>query len=496
MSTMRVGGLASGMDTESIVKSLMEVEQMKVDKLKQNKTYLEWQRDDYREMNTMLLNFDQTIFDGVFRQSTFTKKTVDVSDSTALSVKNINSTSEFTGSISIEQLATGSRLVGDSGRTDIDPNTLLNSATSLNLSGTQTIRVATQGKPASEGVEISFDPTKESLNDVINKINSKTGVSMYFDQATGKIGVSADETGAGNISLEDSTGTLFSSLNLTAGSTNLQTTDGNNARFTYNGLQLERSSNTVSINGVELTLKKETSGAEVTYSSTTDTDSILKEVVKFVDEYNKLIEKMGDEVKERRSKEYKPLTDMEREGLSEDEIKKWEEQARKGTLYGDNNLSSALNKMRVDIYSSVQGNSGLASLAEFGIKTSSNYLEQGKLIIDEDKLRQAISDDPNKLYETFMADGVTDAEQGIARRLRDTVKDTMGAIEQKAGKTSSGNDSFTIGRNLKNVDRQIDNWEQRLIDIEDRYWRQFTAMEKMIQQSNSQSSYIMSQFYQ
>ncbi|KUP05252.1 hypothetical protein Q75_13460 [Bacillus coahuilensis p1.1.43] len=496
MSTMRVGGLASGMDTESIVKSLMEVEQMKVDKLKQNKTYLEWQRDDYREMNTMLLNFDKIIFDGVFRQSTFTKKTVDVSNSAALAVKNINSTVEFTGSVSIEQLATSARLVGDSGRTDIDPKALLNSASSLNLSGTQTIRVATHGKPASEGVEITFDPSKESLNDVISKINSKTGVSMYFDQATGKIGVSADETGAGAITLEDTSGTLLSTLNLTSGSPNLQVTNGINSKFTYNGLALERNSNTVSINGVELTLKQATSGSEITYKSTTDTESILKEVVKFVDEYNKLIEKMNGEVVERKSKEYKPLTEMERENLSEEEIKKWEEQARKGTLYGDSNLASSLTSMRADIYSPVQGVSGSVSLSEFGITTSSNYLDKGKLIINEDKLRQAISEDPNKLYEAFMADGATDADQGIARRLRDNIKDTLKGIEQKAGKSTSGNDSFTIGQNLNDVNRQIDNWEQRLIDIEDRYWRQFTAMEKMIQQSNSQSSYISQMFYQ
>lgn len=73
-STMRIGGLASGMDIDKIVGDLMKAERMPLDKLTQKKQYLEWQRDDYREMNTLLQSLDQTIFNNVYLQKSFIAK--------------------------------------------------------------------------------------------------------------------------------------------------------------------------------------------------------------------------------------------------------------------------------------------------------------------------------------------------------------------------------------------------------------------------------------
>ena len=78
-SNMRIGGLASGMDIDQLVGDLMKAERMPLDKLTQKKQYLEWQRDDYREMNKSLLELDTLIFDGVFKQGSYAKKTVSVS---------------------------------------------------------------------------------------------------------------------------------------------------------------------------------------------------------------------------------------------------------------------------------------------------------------------------------------------------------------------------------------------------------------------------------
>lgn len=155
--------------------------------------------------------------------------------------------------------------------------------------------------------------------------------------------------------------------------------------------------------------------------------------------------------------------------------------------------------MRIDLYSSVGNsadsiNDNYDQLSEIGIKTSSNYREGGKLVIDEAKLREAIKNDPNAIYKLFTHDSAVEGEQGLARKLRSTIKETITVIEGRAGNALKTSAQFTLGRNLTSIDSQISRFEDRLIKVEDRYWRQFTAMEKAIQKANSQSAYLMQQF--
>jgi flagellar hook-associated protein 2 len=121
-------------------------------------------------------------------------------------------------------------------------------------------------------------------------------------------------------------------------------------------------------------------------------DAIMETIVKFVDKYNEVIGKIKGELDEKRYRDYQPLTKEQRETMEEKEIELWEERAKSGTLRGDSILSGSLNKMRMDLYAPVSGLQGVSQLAQIGIKTSSNYLEGGKLIIDPDKLKQAISE--------------------------------------------------------------------------------------------------------
>ncbi|MBN8193947.1 flagellar hook-associated protein 2 [Bacillus sp. NTK074B] len=497
MADMRIGGLASGMDTDQIIKDLMKAERIPLDKLEQKKQYLEWQRDDYRDMNKMMFDFSNLIFDGVMKQGTYTQKTISVSDPSVVSVKNINSTTDFSGTLEVGNLAKSATTI--SGVTGIT-NSTKTIKDLMGLTGTQKINIKSVLKDGTldpKGTSIEFDPEKETLNSLISKINQQSGVSVFFDEKSQKFSFTAKNSGdaAGNdIVLSDETGTFFDSLGLTDSNFSGVRQEGVNATFTYNGLTTTRPSNTFNINGFELTLKNKSTGP-VTFTSSPDTDKILEKIVKFVDEYNKLIEKVNGEVNEKKYRDFQPLTAEQKESMEEKEIELWEEKSRSGTLRNDSVLASGLNKMRTDMYTPISGGtSGIGQLAQIGIKTSSNYLDRGKLIIDESKLKEAISKDPNAIYEIFAKDGVTSNEQGIARRLRDTLKTTMDSIEKKAGKASSTNNTFTLGRLLNNMESQMDRFEDRLTQVEDRYWRQFTAMEKAIQRSNQQSMYLMQQF--
>lgn len=513
--TTRISGLASGIDTETMVKEMMTAARAPVDKLEQKKQYIEWQRDDYRSINTLLLEFDNHIFDGVGKQSSFVQKTITSSNSDAVSIKNLGSVSDFSGSIKVTQLASAATMLSDGAIGIADASAKLSAE---GFVGEQTIKIQAIGKSGSlETYEYKFNPANETLESLISEINGNSGVTVFYDDKTKKMSVTAKNTGnavnaSGNdvaeIILDDGGSGLFSSKlklssdNITAASatstavpsTNLGTL-GIDASFEYNGLTTTRPSNTFTINGVQLTLKQktvtDTKNETVTFSSSPDVDAILETVTKFVDKYNEIVEKIRAELNEDKYGNYAPLTDAQKEEMTDDQIEKWEEKSKSGTLKNDSILKGLLNTMRTNLSSSVNGIGTLNQLAEIGITTTSSYTNGGKLQIDEDDLREAISADPNAVYKLFMADGSDTSQQGIARRLRDSLEKSMNNIAEKAGKASSVNNTFSLGKQLNNLEDRIEAWEDRLVSQENRYWDQFTAMEKAIQSANSQSSYIM-----
>ncbi|TCS83305.1 flagellar hook-associated protein 2 [Tepidibacillus fermentans] len=541
--SLRIGGLASGMDIDSLVAKLMTAERIPLDKLTQKKQILEWQRDDYRSMNTLLYDLKNFIgvtqTDGVGRKSTFTKKIVTSSNESAVSAKNINSTVDITSTIGVKQLAEAASMYSKQDirlSTNFDPNNKLDAEISAGnirsfTDTTFTIQVIQADgtlSPVTSTNTFTVDTANQSLNDVIAEINKRNiGVSAFYDSMTGRVSLVANHTGdvAGQPEIVLSGDFLTSSLQLDAD--NVQAANntvgnlGKNAVFVINGMETYRNSNTFQINGYEYTLKQVTdsngdgiisSNETVTISSKTDTDAIFDSIKKFVDKYNETIDKINSKISEKRYRDYPPLTDAQKNEMKDKEIELWEEKAKSGLLYNDNILSSGLNQMRLQIYDSVDGLTStfydsaknaditINQLANIGITTSSNYLDKGKLVIDEAKLKEAISQNPMAIYELFNkevknADGSLNFKQsGIVTRLEEVIGQTIKNIEVKAGKSYYTNNQYTLGRLLDQVNSDITDFEERLKQIEDRYWRQFTAMEQAINQSNQQSMYLMQQF--
>ncbi len=506
---LRIGGLASGMDIDTLVEQLMTAERVPLDKINQKKTYTEWQRDDYREMNSLLLDLDNTIFNGVAKQASYIKKTVSISNSDALSVKNVNSTIDFSGSIKINELASAATMQSFTNSKIKDSSKKLSD---IGFSGSQTITISAitkdgviQEKPYE--LPISEDDT---LDSIITKINKDSGVTAFFDNKTQRISFTAKNTGgiegAPEIILSDdgdSPNKFFNNILGINSNNDLAAkpredgtvfgTAGTNADITYNGLNITRSSNTFTVNGVEFTAKKVTTEA-VIFSSTPDVDGILDTITQFVNKYNELVEKIRTKTTETKYRDYQPLTDAQKKDMSEDEIEKWDKLAKSGTLKNDSILNNVLTKMRSNFSSPVSGTSTYSQLSQIGISTTANYLDGGKLTIDEDKLRAAISADPNAVYELFQKDGATSSDQGIARRLRASLKTAMTDITDKAGKTTSVNNTFTLGKLLNNYSNQITRFEDKLKSLENRYWARFTAMETAINKANSQSAYLTNMF--
>lgn len=342
----------------------------------------------------------------------------------------------------------------------------------------------------------------ESLNSVMSKVNnSKLGVTMFYDSYSDKVTMTRKETGVYNNS-ENGKEIEFAEGDFLTQVLGFQNGDsGNyikaeNATFTVNGLETSRQSNTFSINGVTFTLKK-TTDTPVTINVNNDNDKLYENIKSFVDKYNELVEKIEKKLSEPKYKDYLPLTDDEKEKLSETQQEKWENMAKSGILRNDSILSGLVTQMRTAIYSGVNQDdldSAMKSLSAIGITTTADFTT-AKLEINESKLKAAIEKDPNSIELLFNGTGATDGQKGVIQRLYDKVNATMDQLKERAGNSYSVNNQFTIGRQLDDLDDRIERFEDRLADLETRYYSQFTAMEQAIQKANSQAAYL-AQFFQ
>jgi flagellar hook-associated protein 2 len=518
---MRVSGLSSGMDIDGMVSKLMKAEAVPLDQMKQKQQLLQWKRDDYRDMNTALSDLDSTIFTGINRQSTFNKKTVTSSNDSLVTASAVNAANNISAQISVSQLATGASWKA----TYTTLPTVTSASLSFNVTDPdQTTRTAS--------VNISSGDT---IDDVISKFNnSNLGVSMfkYTDPTTNSsyLVMSDNKTGSGpKLQMTQATHDYMKSLGFSfIQDTNTPSSDladangnytlsldkvGQDAKIKFNGYDMTQKSNNFTISGVNYTLKgvttttsgSTTSDNPITISTATDVDSIYNSVKAFVDKYNDVIKKVNDKISEKRNRDYAPLTDDQRSTMNDTQISQWEEKAKSGMLSNDNILSGGLNKMRQDLYSPVTGSgvtTGYTQLSQIGITTSADYTQNGKLEIDDTKLKQAIQDNPQAIYQLFNS-GIRSNDtsgtysystEGLAKRLRDSISNISSQVTSIAGNTSYTNNQFDIGRQLTDLGTQITDFQSKLTDIENRYYNQFSAMEQAMQQANQQATYISQQF--
>ncbi|MGY4716167.1 flagellar hook-associated protein 2 [Bacillus amyloliquefaciens] len=496
----RITGLNSGLDVDSLVKKMMDAEKQPLNKLNQQKQTLEWKRDAYREVNTQIADMYSTTFNNMLMSTNWNKKTVTSSDSSVSAVA-VSAEQNISTSMSVQQLAT--------------PTTYKSSGAINFTSGqSQTLKfnVTNPGETKPTEVNVTIAAT-DTIDDVISKLNSSgLGVTALKEKISNgtdyvdTIAFTSNKTGEGfTLAAGDDATKSFLKDQLgfaVDDATNELTAnaEGKNAKFTFNGLEMTKTSNNFTINGIKYTLNSVTdSNKTVTINSTTDTDGIFDNIKDFVDKYNTLIKSANEKVTESKYRDYKPLTDEQREAMTDKQIEQWEAKAKSGLLRSDSTLHNGLAEMRLDLYSTVTIDGKKYQLADFGIETSDSYTDQGKLVIkDEAKLKQKITENPALVAKLFNADSPDTAktknpeEQGIARRLKDTLNKMQTQISKQAGTESSVSTSFAIGKSLNEIETNISNMKTKLDDIETRYYKKFSALDTALEKLNSQSSYLTS----
>lgn len=384
------------------------------------------------------------------------------------------------------------------------------------------------------GTEVGKFNQDTALETVMNSINSNTeaGVNVSYSKLTNEFVFTAKQTGeGGQIELGDGTGKDLATALF--GKSDGKVTEGQDAIFkaTVNGstMYLSRSSNTFDMDGMSVTLKgtfnnlKQADGKpiksdelngspdelnkifdpaateSVTFTSKTDTDTVVDAIKQMVEDYNAIVKEVKEAystmpLQQTNGSKYEPLTDEDKADMSESEIKAYEEKAKTGLLFGDNDLSSLYNALRSAV--APGGNDG-SFLRSIGINTS--YSEGLTTIeLDETALREALETNPDGVKDAFTKskengasrDGLMTAIQKVTDRYAATTGATKGILIEKAGSKYSPTAALdnALLDQMNEIDDQIETWQSKMSDKVDYYTNKFTQLEMLIQQMNSQSS--------
>lgn len=502
---MRIAGL-TGFDVDNTVRELMKAQRSSYEKLDQKKQTYEWSRDIYRDMNLKVTDYRNNKLSDYRLEGTYSKKDVSLSgDTDAVSAKATAGALNGNITISVQRLAVAAS------------NYSANEITGEGFDYTKPL--AEQGDKLSFGTPlmdsysfkingsetIVIDPSKDSMKDVISRINQNTNVTAFYDEEKKVISFMAKQTGLTNgtdkkgsfIEFEDTKGNFLNSV-LQVETEGVNKVEALDAKITLNGLETTRSSNVFTVNGIELTLKK-AGGAAATIEPKTNVDEILTSIKKFVSEYNDFLQQIQDKLTEVKNRDYQPLTEAQRETLSEKQIEMWETRAKSGLLRNDPILTKIVSNLRMAVTAEVDtGNPQIRSLAMIGIDTG-EYFENGKLIIkDETKLREAIERDPEAIQALFTRNdpaGGSGEGAGIAKRMYGDLKVGLDELVAKAGiPNTTAFDQSTVSSQLAQVNKQMDQMDKKLRAMEDSYYRRFAAMEAALNRYNSQSAYLANAF--
>lgn len=340
-----------------------------------------------------------------------------------------------------------------------------------------------------------------TVADLISAVNkSGAGVTLSYSKLEGSFTLSASDKGSGG-DVEVS-GSLADALKI-SDSTRASYTAGTNASITVDGVKVEHNDNTYEIDGIKMDFSDvdPTLGEEITVVADKSYDDIKQTIKDFVKDYNQMIDDINEYTQTARPKDknknyYDPLTDEEKEDMSEDEIEKWEKMAQKGLLYHDTTVSSVMSKIRMAMYTAVELDDGKKfGIYNMGIKTKAyDTSAYGKLELDEEKLDKAFEEHADDIVKLFTdSDGVM---AKVNKAIEDATKDSstsknQGTLIRKAGSaTGTSNKSNTIYKEMERINKRIEQLQERYDKKEEYWWTVFTNLEKMQSQFNSQQSYI------
>ena len=457
---IRITGLNSGLDTESIISALVSSYSYKTNKYKKAQTKLSWKQEAWSTLNSKVYSFYNNV--GKLKMSSaYNMRTASVSDSTKAKVSAASGATNGVQSLEVLEVAKSDYLTG--------------------------------GKISIKDASGAEDKTKtvDEKNGRLFVSSAKTGTENGF------------ELKSKNADSDKALLALGLAMTSTVSDTGAKVNDDNNwsaasdAKIKLNGAEYTSSTNEFAVNGLSVTALAKTSG-EISVTVATDSEGIYEQVKDLLSQYNSLINEMNKLYNADSAKGYEPLTDDEKDSMSDTEVEKWEAKVKDSLLRRDDSLESLISSMTTAMSKGYEVNGKTYYLTSFGISTlgymNSAKNEQYAYHINGDEDDSATSGKEDKLLAAIKED--PDSVAGFMQQLATGLYDSI----DKKMKTSTLSSIFKVYNDKEMASEYSDytttikKWEDKLSEQEDYYYKKFSAMETALAKLNSQTSSLSGLF--
>lgn len=567
---MGVNGLyglsGSGLDIESMVKAGMLSKQNQYDKMYKKEVKNEWLKQGFNEIYTSLNTFKYSTLSDYKMSSNMNAMGAEAADSTVVKATANGDAVAMTHTVEVQQLSQNAYLMTENKITRANTDEKAQSSIYLkdvvfksitdNGDGTYKIEKADGSiieNAAADAKAISFTVRANnedlSADDAKNQTISYTFAELYESKTLNDLAADIKNLNTNISASYDTTNDSFTLYNKESGEESAigltMAAAGEGGEFAaqlFKNLDLKQSINgdleplpsdfiageemkvngtdgkvkidgrlydhvkdsRITVSGVTYSLAK--AGATTTVAVTQDTDKIIENVKKFVEDYNKILDDLTTKYNTKPEGDYEPLTKSQESTMTKEQVEKWTEKAKSGIFYHNEVLRDIISDMRDSIMTPVLSvHSDYNSASAIGITSSNN---QGHLQLDVDKLKKALAADPDCVYEIFASDqdSYTSVDpnqrqsymakddfnnRGIANRLYfNAVSDGIKSVEDYAGVLPDSNDQSTLGLLITNLKNRMDNFKKLMDDFQTQLYKKYDALEVMISQMNAQYNTI------
>ena len=504
---IRSTGINSGLDTDSIITELVKVQKTKVNTLKSAQTKLSWQQDTWKDLNTKIYNLYSKTIGNLKFSGSYSKKATTVSDSAVASVVTGADAVNGVQSLKVNSLAKAGYLTGAEMGSGITASSTM---ADLGMTADSSFKFK-----VGSGTEVEVTAkTTDTLSSVVDKMKA-AGANVNFDASNHRLFVSSKETGESsdfsiNTSADGNSSALISALGLAIDSAFTTPTDGDamkagtgsnaptrvfgvNAEIVLNGATFESADNTFEVNGLTINALKESS-AEVTVTTQDDYQGIYDMIKSFVKEYNTLINEMDSKYNSDSAEGYEPLTDDEKDAMSDTEVEKYEKKIKDALLRRDSTLGDVGTALKNSMQKGFTVNGETMYLSSFGIETLGYFTsadnEKNAYHIagdasdssssgSADKLKSAITNDPSSVVSFFTQ---------LAQNMYTTMTEKMSSTELRS--VYKVYNDKQMKTEYTDYTKKIASQEEKVTDMEDRYYKQFSAMETALAKLTSNQNAI------
>lgn len=455
MATLSSPGIGSGLDVNGLVSRLMTVEQQPLVAMQKTEASYQAKLSAFGTLKGALSDLQNAV-SALTSATAFSPMSTSLSDTTVMTASASSSAAAGTYAITVGQLAQAQ---------------VLRSATpyaaTTETFNTGTISISVGGATATQVTISASNNTVAGIRDAINNANAGVAATIVNDGTTNRLLLTSNTTGltAGAISVTvtDSGVGGIHALTELDGPSLVTVKPPLDATFNVNGLSITRSSNTVSdvISGVTFNLTKAGSIASPVSTQLTvarNTSSVQGLLTSFVTAYNGAI------------KQIKSLSAYNAE-------------TKQASILTGNaavrGLQSQLASLAQSAVTGVAG--GIGRLSDIGITVQ----KDGSLALDAAKVQAALTD-PTKDVATLFT-STTAGNTGIAVRFKDSLTTLLGSTGPLASSTDG------INRSISDLRKREDAFQTRLVSIEARYRRQFSALDGMVSSMQQTSTYLTQQ---